>query len=85
MVLIMSVNPGFGGQKYIEYCTEKIKEVRALADKYNKDLMIQVDGGIDSTNIQKVVNSGADVIVAGSAVFKDGEIGKNIILLRDSI
>ena len=85
MVLIMSVNPGFGGQKYIEYCTEKIKEVRALADKYNKDLMIQVDGGIDSSNIQKVVNSGADVIVAGSAVFKNGEIGKNIKLLRDSI
>lgn len=85
MVLIMSVNPGFGGQKYIEYCTEKIKEVRALADKYNKDLMIQVDGGIDSTNICKVVNSGADVIVAGSAVFKNGEIGKNIELLRASI
>jgi ribulose-phosphate 3-epimerase len=85
MVLIMSVNPGFGGQKYIEYCTEKIKEVRALADKYNKDLMIQVDGGVDSTNIQKVVNSGADVIVAGSAVFNNGEIGKNIKLLRDSI
>ncbi len=85
MVLIMSVNPGFGGQKYIEYCSEKIKEVRALADKYNKDIMIQVDGGIDSTNIQKVVNSGADVIVAGSAVFKNGEIGKNIKLLRDSI
>ena len=47
MVLIMSVNPGFGGQKYIEYCSDKIKEVRALADKYNKDIMIQVDGGID--------------------------------------
>lgn len=85
MVLIMSVNPGFGGQKYIEYCTDKIKEVRALADKYNKDLMIQVDGGVDETNIRKVVDNGADVIVAGSAVFKNGEINKNIKVLRTGI
>jgi ribulose-phosphate 3-epimerase len=85
MVLIMSVNPGFGGQKYIEYCTDKIKEVRALANKYNKDLMIQVDGGVDETNIRKVVNSGADVIVAGSAVFKNGEIEKNIKILKAGI
>jgi ribulose-phosphate 3-epimerase len=85
MVLIMSVNPGFGGQKYIDYCTDKIKEVRAIADKCNKDLMIQVDGGIDETNIRKVVSSGADVIVAGSAVFKNGEIEKNIRTLRAGI
>jgi ribulose-phosphate 3-epimerase len=82
MVLIMSVNPGFGGQKYIEYCTDKIKEVRAFADKYNKNLMIQVDGGVDETNISKVVSSGADVIVAGSAIFKNGDIGSNIKVLR---
>lgn len=85
MVLIMSVNPGFGGQKYIEYCSHKIKEVRCLADKYNKDLMIQVDGGVDGTNIGEVVNSGADVIVAGSAVFKNGEIEENIKVLRAGI
>lgn len=85
MVLIMSVNPGFGGQKYIEYCTDKIKEVRALANIHNKNLMIQVDGGIDDTNIGKVVSSGADVIVAGSAVFKNGEIEKNIKVLRTGI
>jgi ribulose-phosphate 3-epimerase len=85
MVLIMSVNPGFGGQKYIGYCSDKIKEVRALADKYNKDLMIQVDGGIDAINIGEVVNSGANVIVAGSAVFKDGEIEENIRALRAGI
>lgn len=82
MVLIMTVNPGFGGQKYIEYCSDKIKEVRALADIYNKDIMIQVDGGIDAANIQKVVNSGANVVVAGSAVFKNDEIEKNIKELR---
>ena len=85
MVLIMSVNPGFGGQKYIEYCTDKIREVRALADIYNKDLMIQVDGGIDCANISKVARSGANVIVAGSAVFKNGEIEKNIRELKAGI
>lgn len=85
MVLIMSVNPGFGGQKYIEYCSEKIKEVKALSDKYNKDLMIQVDGGIGSNNIKKVVNSGANVIVAGSAVFKDGNIEENIRNLKGKL
>jgi len=85
MVLIMSVNPGFGGQKYIEYCSDKIKEVRALSDKYNKDIMIQVDGGIDEINISKAVNSGANVIVAGSAVFKNDEIDKNVKALRAGI
>ncbi|MBZ9624350.1 ribulose-phosphate 3-epimerase [Clostridium sp. FP2] len=85
MVLIMSVNPGFGGQKYIKYCSDKIKEVRALSDKYNKDLMIQVDGGIDKVNISEVVRSGANVIVAGSAIFKNDEIEKNIKKLRAGI
>jgi len=85
MVLIMTVNPGFGGQKYIEYCSGKIKEVRALSDKYNKDIMIQVDGGIDGGNISEVVSSGANVIVAGSAVFKNNEIEKNIKALRAGI
>lgn len=63
----------------------KIKEVRALSDKYNKDIMIQVDGGIDKTNIQEVVISGANVIVAGSAVFKNDEIEGNIKALRAGI
>ncbi|MTK11427.1 MAG: ribulose-phosphate 3-epimerase [Clostridiaceae bacterium] len=78
MVLIMSVNPGFGGQKYINYCSEKIKEVKELSNKYNKNLMIQVDGGIGKDNIKEVVDCGANVIVAGSAVFKDGKIEENI-------
>jgi len=82
MVLIMSVNPGFGGQKFIEYSLDKIKEVRTLADKYNKEIMIQVDGGIDAVNIRRVVSSGANVVVAGSAIFKNGEIEKNIKNLR---
>jgi ribulose-phosphate 3-epimerase len=85
MVLIMTVNPGFGGQKYIKYCSDKIKEVRSLADKYNKDLMIQVDGGIDAVNISEAARSGANVIVAGSAIFANDEIEKNIKVLRAGI
>lgn len=82
MVLIMTVNPGFGGQKYIQYCSEKIKEVKELSNKFNKDLMIQVDGGIGKDNIKAVVDCGANVIVAGSAAFKDGMIEQNIQDLR---
>lgn len=85
MVLVMSVNPGFGGQKYIEYCDSKIRNVRELADKYNKNLMIEVDGGITKNNIAKVVHNGANVIVAGSSVFKGGNIEDNIMLLRKEI
>lgn len=83
MVLIMSVNPGFGGQKYISYSSEKIKEVKELANQYNKNLLIEVDGGIGVENISEVVESGANVVVAGSAVFKNGEIEKNIRDLKE--
>lgn len=85
MVLIMSVNPGFGGQRFIEYSLDKIAEVKELSEKYNKDLLIQVDGGIDVSNIKKVVDAGANVIVAGSAVFKDGKVEENIAALRKSL
>jgi ribulose-phosphate 3-epimerase len=85
MVLIMSVNPGFGGQKFIEYSLDKIAEVKELSEKYNKELLIQVDGGIDASNIKKVVDAGANVIVAGSAVFKDGKVEENIAALRKSL
>ncbi|BAH06324.1 ribulose-phosphate 3-epimerase [Clostridium kluyveri] len=83
MILIMSVNPGFGGQKYIEYCDSKIKYVKELADKYNKDLMIEVDGGITKDNIARVVRKGANVIVAGSSVFRGETIEDNIRILRE--
>jgi len=85
MVLIMSVNPGFGGQKYIKYCSEKIREVKNLSEKLNKDLLIQVDGGVTKDNIKEAVYMGANVIVAGSSVFKDGLIMKNISELRGEL
>lgn len=85
MVLIMSVNPGFGGQSFIYYIYDKIKELRSLADKYNKGLLIEVDGGVDASNINKVAQYGADIIVSGSAVFKDNQIKLNLKNLREGI
>lgn len=85
MVLIMSVHPGFGGQKFIPYAINKIKEVFEMKQKYNKNLHIQVDGGVDKTNIKQIVEAGADVIVAGSAVFKNDEIEENIKALREAL
>ena len=69
MVLIMSVNPGFGGQKYIPYCTQKIRDLRRMIDERGLDVEIEVDGGINASTIREVLEAGADVLVAGSAVF----------------
>lgn len=85
MVLIMTVNPGFGGQKFINYTLEKIKEVKGLSDKFNKDLLIEVDGGIVASNIKEVAMCGANVAVAGSAVFKDNKIKENIKNLKEGL
>lgn len=85
MVLIMSVNPGFGGQKFIQYSIDKVKETAELKNQYNKDLMIQVDGGVDKTNIKVLSEAGVTAVVAGSAVFKEGKIEENIKILRDSL
>ncbi len=70
LVLIMSVNPGFGGQKFIEFAVDKVAEVKALAKKHNPSLYIEVDGGVTDQNAQKLVDAGANVLVAGSYVFK---------------
>lgn len=82
MVLIMSVNPGFGGQKFIPYSLEKIREVKEMSKTGNPDLLIQVDGGIGKDNVKSVIEAGANVIVAGSAVFNSGDISENIKALR---
>ena len=70
MVLLMSVNPGFGGQKYIPYCTEKIRALAALRDRKGLDFDIEVDGGVCLDNVREIIEAGANVLVAGSAVFK---------------
>ena len=80
----MSVNPGFGGQSYIPVVTEKIKELKALIDKMNLDIDIEVDGGVKPSNIAEVVNAGANVIVAGSAIFNAGNIYEAVKSLREN-
>lgn len=77
MVLLMSVNPGFGGQKYIEGVTRKIQELRKMIDERGLNIDIEVDGGVKLSNVEKVLEAGANVIVAGSAVFS-GDIEKNV-------
>ncbi len=77
MILLMTVNPGFGGQKYIPYCTRKIRELRQWLEEEKLDTDIQVDGGIGLDNVREVVSAGANVIVAGSAVFR-GDPGENV-------
>ena len=69
LVLIMSVNPGFGGQKFIPYTLEKVKQVRAMCDAKGLNTDIQVDGGVSAANVREVLEAGANVFVAGSAVF----------------
>ena len=76
MVLLMTVNPGFGGQKYIPYCTDKIRTLRKIADQVNPGLSIQVDGGINPATVRTVLEAGADNLVAGSAVF-NGDLAAN--------
>lgn len=70
MVLIMSVNPGFGGQKFIENTYDKVRKLRAMANKVNPDLIIEVDGGVNLDNAPKLIAAGANALVAGNAVFK---------------
>ncbi|WP_320052319.1 ribulose-phosphate 3-epimerase [uncultured Acetobacteroides sp.] len=70
MVLLMSVNPGFGGQKFIENTYSKVVELRKMIEQKGASTIIQIDGGVDSTNAKALYDAGADCLVAGSAVFK---------------
>ncbi len=78
MILVMTVNPGFGGQKLIPECFDKVRELRTITDTLGlTDFSIEVDGGINTENVSVALDAGANVIVAGSAVFKD-DISENI-------
>lgn len=83
MILIMTVEPGFGGQKYIPASTDKIKQMRKLLTEKGLHTDVEVDGGITAENVSVVKNAGANVIVAGSAIFK-GNIGDNIKKLLEA-
>lgn len=82
MLLIMSVNPGFGGQKYIESSTEKIRAARRLIEKSGREIALEIDGGITIDNIGEAVKAGADTIVAGSAVFNAADAKAAISALK---
>ncbi|WP_118195237.1 ribulose-phosphate 3-epimerase [Albibacterium indicum] len=78
LVLIMSVNPGFGGQKFIENTYQKIRQLKALAIERNENLLIEVDGGVNQHNLLALLKAGADVLVAGNAVFSSEDPVKTI-------
>jgi len=82
LVLIMSVNPGFGGQKFISYSIDKVKEVKEMSRGVNDNLLIEVDGGVDRNNAQSLIEAGANVLVAGSAIFESGDLKGNIAAIR---
>ena len=70
MLLVMTVEPGFGGQQFLDMCLPKIRRTRELVDKHGVDVWLQVDGGVSLETIERCAEAGADVFVAGSAVFK---------------
>lgn len=84
MVLLMSVNPGFGGQSYIPAITGKIKELKSMIDERNLNVDIQIDGGVKPSNISEIVSAGANVIVAGSAIFGAENIEEAVKSLREN-
>jgi ribulose-phosphate 3-epimerase len=78
MLLIMTVNPGFGGQKFIPYTVDKIRQARRIIEERNYGCVIEVDGGIDNATVPQVVKAGAEVLVAGSAIFNAPDPGKKV-------
>jgi len=84
LVLIMSVNPGFGGQKFMPEVLEKVKKLKKIQDERNLNFDIEIDGGINFENYKKAIDAGANILVSGTTIFKsnDGDIKKNINLLK---
>lgn len=81
MVLLMTVNPGLGGQSYIESCTPKIRKLKRIIDTLGKEINIEVDGGINEATVETVLKAGANIIVAGSGVFQ-GNIAENVHMFQ---
>ncbi|MCP9450437.1 MAG: ribulose-phosphate 3-epimerase [Nitrospira sp.] len=82
LVLIMSVNPGFGGQTFISSCLSKIRAVRRMLDRIGSRALLEVDGGVKTDNAAQVLEAGADVLVAGSAIFSGSDYAVTIAALR---
>ena len=85
LVLIMSVNPGFGGQSFIESSLDKLKKVRQMIDASGRDIRLEIDGGINKDTIAKAAEAGADTFVAGSAIFNTDNYEQTISDLRSKI
>ncbi len=85
MILIMSVNPGFGGQKFIPEVLPKIAHAHELIAKHNPKILLEVDGGIKVENIKKIATAGADTFVVGSAIFKSHNYAKTIAEMKESL
>jgi ribulose-phosphate 3-epimerase len=85
LVLVMSVNPGFGGQKFIPQAIQKIRDLRSIIDSKNPNVLIEVDGGVNQDVIQSVSEAGADAFVAGSAIFGSSDYGATIGKFRSLI
>ena len=84
-ILIMSVNPGFGGQKYIPNSLEKVRELKKLINLKNPDCLIEIDGGISEDNIKTLAKNGVDMFVCGASIFKDGDKKKKTKKLKELI
>ena len=85
LILVMSVNPGFGGQAFIESSLEKIQSLKKIIDKSGKNIRLEVDGGIKTDNIGKIAQAGANTFVAGSAIFSNDDYKSTIDLMRKEI
>ena len=85
MVLVMSVNPGFGGQKFIPSALDKIRTLDSIRKQKNLDFVIEIDGGAGTDNIDEILAAGTDIVVAGSSVFKKGDIDKQVKLLTQNM
>lgn len=85
MILLMSVNPGFGGQTFIPSTLDKLREVRALIDQVGADIRLEVDGGVSADNIREIASAGADTFVAGSAIFNKPDYAEAIGQMRSQL
>jgi ribulose-phosphate 3-epimerase len=85
MVLLMTVNPGFGGQSFIPFTLEKIARMRSMIERSGRKIELEVDGGVKSENIADIAKAGADVFVAGSAVFSGADYARNLAELRAAV
>ena len=85
MILLMSVNPGFGGQSFLPSSLDKLREARALIDDSGRDIRLEIDGGVKVDNIRAIAEAGADTFVAGSAIFGAGDYATAISAMRDEL